>query len=295
MDKFHVADGASAEDDGRLTSLQLPGTFAVAVSNASGEAYRLWLSVPREPPPAAGYPLIVAIDAARTFGTLRDAVAMQAGRPDVTGAEPAVVCGIVYATEDGTDDRRRAFDLTPPSDRATLPPHPSGGGWPPTGGAPAFLEFLVGPVLSRIGRVAPIDPTRRTLFGHSLGGLLVVLTYLAGSGFSCFAAASPSLWVVPDAVENALEAFVSPSGDIRRLLMLAGGAEQPTGDATDERSRRQQTNRILDRARELVAALAARNAVADLMVLEGENHASMIPRAIARAVPFALGKPAARA
>ena len=69
-----------------------------------------------------------------------------------------------FATKD------RARDYTPPGDRGALE-DPRGR---PAGGAPAYLRKLGQEILPRAETLAPLDPARRWLWGHSYGGLFVL-------------------------------------------------------------------------------------------------------------------------
>lgn len=62
-------------------------------------------------------------------------------------------------------------------------------------GAEQFLAFIEEELKPLIEREVPIDRTRQTLFGHSLGGWLVLYTLFTRSrAFQYYAAGSPSIW-----------------------------------------------------------------------------------------------------
>ncbi len=89
---------------------------------------------------------------------------------------------------------RRALDFTPPA--------PDGGRWPdprrpewPCGGADAFLDALLGPMLDWADTQAPLDPARLSLYGHSYGGLCALYALARHPGrFTHTICVSPSLW-----------------------------------------------------------------------------------------------------
>ena len=63
------------------------------------------------------------------------------------------------------------------------------------GGADAFLDLLDQRIALRVTQLAKIDPARRTLWGHSYGGVLVLHALLTRpAAFDTYAAADPSLW-----------------------------------------------------------------------------------------------------
>ena len=63
------------------------------------------------------------------------------------------------------------------------------------GGAPQFLKFILHQVRPQIDRLAPTDPHKQTLWGHSYGGLFVLHTlFNEPQAFTRYVAADPSLW-----------------------------------------------------------------------------------------------------
>src|SRR5690606_29622551 len=160
-----------------LPEVTLPRTSEQTLHHA-GADYRLLLGWPDEPAPVDGYPIIYALDADATFAMLVSLVRQRSRRPDATGVPPSVVAALGLAPSHA-DRTRRTWDFTP----AGLAP-PSGewpsGAEPRTGGAPALLDWLTGEVRQVAERGFPIDPTRRTIVGHSLGGFFVVDALLSG-------------------------------------------------------------------------------------------------------------------
>lgn len=103
--------------------------------------------------------------------------------------------GIGYPTEERLDRVRRTYDLTTPADPEMLPPTRIPGGWPKSGGADAFLKFLVEQLRPRIEKEVSINRQRQTLIGHSFGGLFVMHTlFTRPDAFQNYVAISPSVW-----------------------------------------------------------------------------------------------------
>ncbi|WP_437879804.1 alpha/beta hydrolase [Pseudomonas sp. LRF_L74] len=148
--------------------------------------WRIFVGRPRVAAPASGYSALIALDGNAAFPLLwraREALA-----PDA----PVVIVGLGYPSAYRFDSERRFFDLTPVtpaehfgdrrSDRAT-------------GGRAAFLDFIAGELPRALARRVPLDPTRQTLFGHSLGGLFTLYAlYRRPQLFSRYVAADPSIW-----------------------------------------------------------------------------------------------------
>lgn len=251
-----------------------------------GAPWRLFLARPQGEAPASGFPALFMLDANAGFATFAEVLRRGAVRPAATGITPMVLVGIGYP--EGDDARaRRTFDYTagPGSE----------GGTRATGGRDAFLGFIEAVVKPRIARELPLDPARQTLFGHSLAGwfTLDVMTRNPGA-FRSHVAVSPSLWWDEARLDEGLAvARERPP----RLSLLVGEWEQAlapwqaslpeAGEMAARRARRA----MVDRARRFAArAATAFGPAAEVRFerLAGEDHASILPSAMARALRFAL-------
>jgi predicted alpha/beta superfamily hydrolase len=266
----------------------------------TGAVYRLFVSRPLLPPPPSGYPVIYMLDANAAFGTMTEAVRLQSARPEATGVVPAVVVGIGYPTDLPLDLVRRTFDYTPEVDRASLSPRPDGSAWPPTGGASAFLDFIEDELKPLIAAELPIDPTRQALFGHSFGGLFTLHTlFHKPRSFHAYIAGSPSIWFGDRAILEAERAFSDLLGNEPHDLsvMIAVGALEQTPSPQERltpgsaRAAWIAGNRMVDNARELaerLQRLGSRGLRVAYEEFPGENHVSVIPPLVSRALRFAL-------
>lgn len=267
----------------------------------SGAEFRIFVSHPAATPPPEGYPVICVLDANAVFGTMTEAVRMQSARPEATGVQPALVVGIGYPTDLPLDLERRTFDYTPDVDRAALSARPDGSEWPPTGGAGAFLDFIETELKPAIASEHPIDPRRQILFGHSFGGLFTLYALFHRPGaFQTYIAGSPSIWFGKRAILEAEREFAAGLGDGLHDLsvMIAVGALEQTLSAqerlTPGGSRRAawiEENRMVGNARELaerLGRLASRGVRVAYEEFPGENHVSVIPPLVSRALRFAL-------
>lgn len=269
----------------------------------TGAVYRLFVSrpLPLPPPPPSGYPVIYMLDANAAFGTMTEAVRMQSARPQATGVEPALVVGIGYPTDLPLDLKRRTFDYTPEVDRTALSAPPDGSAWPPTGGAGGFLDFIEDELKPMIAAELPIDPTRQVLFGHSFGGLFTLYTlFHRPHAFQAYIAGSPSIWFGERVILSAERRLADTLGDSDeevRVMIAVGALEQTVSPreraspGSASRAAWVEKNRMVDNAREMAARLeqlAPRGLHLAYEEFPGENHVSVIPALISRALRFAL-------
>lgn len=266
------------------------GAFALRVEHGEA-AYDVRIAEPTGPPPDAGFPLVVLLDAEHSFGTLVEGIRLRARRPDATGVGPAIVVGIVPQVSGQERRARRAFDyMAWPGPRRD--PHAVGLA---TGGAAAYLAWLEGPVRSLVAERFPINRAHQVLIGHSLAGLFALWALSAGSAFTDYVAVSPSLWWNPEALR---QAFARAAGvqnfRPRRVLISVGEYEQrrapwqPAGAITDDALARRVDRRMVDRAREAADLVRSAGHVVDYREFDGEDHASVLALTLSRALRFTL-------
>ncbi|MET4579743.1 alpha/beta hydrolase [Ottowia thiooxydans] len=183
--------------------------------------YRVQLAVPKAPPPAAGYPLLLMLDGNASFASLTEDQLKHMADSN----RPVAIAALGYETHLGVDVAARSFDYTPP-----VP------GEDPTwddemrkrlgGGADVFLDLLEQKMLPEIRRRIPSDPARTTLWGHSYGGLLTLYTlFTRPQLFPRYAAADASLWWHGGfilTVESKARAVTA--GRTTELLLMAGSS-----------------------------------------------------------------------
>lgn len=262
------------EPDADDRPVTLPHSWQRDFMAKGGSRYRLLISVPAGPAPARGFPSMLLVDGHALFPIAAATASLQALRPEATGIGPAVIIGIGYPDDKPFDAERRQRDLLP------LP-----------GGADRFLDMIAGEVLPAVERLAPLDPARRALAGHSYGGLFTLHTLFTRPGlFEAHIAGSPSIWWQDRAILASEEAFRRGGAQGGRLLITTGGHEQDSGRAVSpQRAERLAKARMRDNAAEMAGRLAASGRVACSFVeFPGENHVSVIPPTLSRAVAFAL-------
>ncbi len=258
-----------------------------------GREYRIFVAWPREAAPAAGFPIIYALDANASFGTIVEAIRMRSHRPDATGVWPAVVAGVAYPGDGPYERVRRTFDYTQPGDAQA----DGGDGKAATevGGGPRFLELLQNEVTTIAGEYSPIDRTRRAIIGHSMAGYFVLRTLLhAPASFETYVAISPSIWWEREGLLRAardLRATRTAASPRIKVMISVGEYEQklapwqvgkPPVHSVEER---RADRRMIDHAREMAQLLGAvPNLELSMLELPGQDHASVVPPSIGEAV-----------
>ncbi len=208
------------------TCFSMPNTRFVDIAPAAGgEPYRIFLYVPKGEAPEAGWPLLVTTDGNATFPFAASSLVTQAPYPTGTNVGWGVIAAIGYPTDEPYDAMRRAWDLGPPPSK-TYPPYHEGG--PPVviGGTGDLLDFIEAQLLPAIEAIAPIDPQRRSLFGHSFGGLFVLYALFARPGlFKNWIAASPTIyWEGSEILNDEARRAMAP-GNAPFLHLSAGEYE----------------------------------------------------------------------
>ncbi|MGC4028564.1 MAG: alpha/beta hydrolase-fold protein [Steroidobacteraceae bacterium] len=255
--------------------------------------YELCIWCPEQPPPAGGFPVVLVLDAGLAFTCFVECVRGGARRPQATGIDAAVVAGLRSVAPDKAlrDARMRDYTAGSCADEAD-----GGAG----GGAEAFLAFIEKQVLPAIEQRAPVDASRRTLFGHSLAGYFCLWALARRPGlFDRHVAISPSVWWDPQALwaEPPVHTAVG-DGTIEAgssgLYVAVGEWEataapwQQAGGADPQRDARRESRRMVEQARSTSARFASRLPVGAVTfeVLPGEDHFSVVLPAVPRALRF---------
>ncbi|WP_240472915.1 alpha/beta hydrolase [Paenibacillus sanguinis] len=184
--------GLVPAEDAAIVPYAVPGTEQLdLVSGITGLPYRIFIHMPLKPAPPEGYPVLYAVDGNAYFGSLAEAMRLVTRHP--RGLPPGVIVGIGYPSEGPFVAERRFYDLTTLAKRDGL--RPDGSVWPVNGGAELFLDFIEQELIPLIGQRLPIDYSRQSLFGHSLGGYFTLHTLMTRPTlFRSYIAGSPSLW-----------------------------------------------------------------------------------------------------
>lgn len=271
----------AAAQVGETAPVVLPGATVRAVqAKADGQSYRLYLSIPKEEPPPEGFPVLYMLDANGYFPLLATAARLQSRRPDITGVVPMVVAGIDHDAAEPFDTDRRYRDYTPPT-RDGGPPKPieKFKVQPPCCQADRFLSFLEDEVKPLVEKLAPVNRSKQSLFGHSLGGLLALRALAARpEAFQNVIAVSPSAWWDDQRVLDGLRAFANgDKSGLARSLVIVG--------AREHLDMRQGAAAAAD----VLKAGAASGPLTRFEETPYADHGTVVPVAINRALRFASG------
>ena len=255
-------------------------------SAITGQHYRIFVAVPPGPAPAAGHPVLYALDGNATFPTLALMGRTAGVRSSVTGQTPPVIVGIGYAGDQPWNSAR-GRDYTPPTGKA---------GAATEGGADLFLDFIDKELKPLVATLAPLNPARQALYGHSYGGLCTLhALFTRPAMFQTYLAASPSIWYGERAVLTGMDGFAKRLAALPSkpsLMLAAGELEQPAanGAVLEGRQAIAARRRMVDEARELAERLQADQTLARVRfhLLAHENHGSAMFPAMARGLEFFL-------
>lgn len=240
--------------------------------------YRILISPPVGDAPSGGYPVIYALDGHAIFHTLAETARLQTRKPH--GFDPVLIVAIGYPSGEPFDMTRRCYDFTLPAEKQSLPKRKDGKEWPEHGGADHFLDLLQEEIMPMISDLYVVDKQRQALFGHSLGGLLVLhALYTRPALFTHYAAGSPSIWWGDYVIQSEQERFLTTYVQMRlnrKLLITVGGDEHLHMVVDAEKLPRQ------------LEPLAAYGLQVQMIKFPEEGHISVLPAALSRLLKFAL-------
>ncbi|TWF58366.1 alpha/beta hydrolase [Neorhizobium alkalisoli] len=277
----------------------MPGTCFFDLAPAGGgEPYRIFLHIPSEAPPKEGWPLLVLTDGNATFPFASACLVTQAPYPRGTNVGWGVIAAVGYPTDSPYDAFRRAWDLGPPPIKS-YPPYFEGG--PPVriGGTGELLDFIEKELFPKIAEMVAIDPARRTLCGHSFGGLFTLYAFFDRPDlFANWVAASPSIfWEGSEILNNEANRKMAAPGAAPFLHLSAGEHEgdelapfQHQNEDAAKRLENNRTERTISLAQEMVERLdgSADGIRAEFELFPGETHMSVLAAVVNRAVAIAF-------
>lgn len=273
------------------SAVVLPAAQHLDVRSAgSGHRYRIFVSVPAVPPPAAGYPVLYVLDGNAAFPVAAFLARSATNRRDVTGHPPPLVVGIGYPGDADFDvaDRRRDYTVGLEKPDASAK----------EGGAELFLDFIERELKPLIAARHPVDTTRQALFGHSFGGLFVLhVLFTRPASFSTYLASSPSIWWDDKRVLGGLPGLARLDGALQPRVQISVGAleDQPRkGKYPPETLAMLAKRPMVSEARKLASHLREMPGWGDRVVyheLAGEDHGPAWLPAMIRGMPFFLEQP----
>jgi predicted alpha/beta superfamily hydrolase len=205
--------------------------FTLSSPDAS-RSWRVHVAIPKSAAPAQGYPAFWMLDGNASLMALDDALLTElAAKP-----APPVLVFVGHDNDLQFDTPGRHRDYTP---ALTPPPSAEGeGARPPqlTGGADAFLDLIERQVRPRVQALAPLDPARQTLWGHSFGGVFVLHTLFTRTGaFTSYVAASPSMWFGDGYLAHEADRFLAHNAGRPARVAIHVGESEREGAASGNR------------------------------------------------------------
>ena len=256
-------------------------------SRINGQRFRMFVSTPVNSRPDIPYPVVYLLDGNQYFATATEIMTRLSYLKSAVSIAPAIIVGIGYPTDDpGEVIRRRAFDLTPSVSRTSVR------GISSSGGGDAFLRVIEEEIKPFVMSRYSVDRTRQTIYGQSLGGLMVLrVLFRNPAAFSTYIVSSPSIWFNDREVLADEDAFSkrARAGELRLKILVTSAAEEqyrgsdPKLLAAD--------GRLVDNASELanrLARLSPSSITVVRTIFEGENHGSVPPSSLTRGLRFAL-------
>ncbi|WP_295964747.1 alpha/beta hydrolase-fold protein [uncultured Bartonella sp.] len=247
--------------------------------NSEIRRYRLFIAVPERPAPREGFPLVLLLDGNTTF------------KPAIRQAPDAVIVAIGYSTDEKKEIvKRRFYDLTSyaPADKIPLR---EGMETPKTGGEEEFRSLIEKKILPEIFKHLPVNRNNVTFFGHSLGGLFVMKSFLSAEshGFSTYCAADPSIWWNGHEFMEKLAAYNKPEGLKSRLLIETSGIKTHHKNVTESNKKPVKDLHSGPNGKDVSEILRKAKAVDNTFYsFSDKNHGTMLSPAIKDCLQFAL-------
>jgi predicted alpha/beta superfamily hydrolase len=239
------------------------------------------------------YPVIYALDANRRawFGTYADIARVGAS---VGELPETIVVGIGYDKGWREVLAARTRDFTPTRDveqEARLRERVGELSEPiVSGGAATFLRFLQEELFPFIEARYRVEPSRRVIFGHSLGGTFALyVLFHEPQTFTDYVIGSPSIWYGNEEALKSEKAYAEAHEDLSARLFLAVGALEEQKDNARSRRAAMVSNLV-----ELSRRLESRGypgLALERVVFEAETHNGVVPPTFSRGLRFVFREP----
>ena len=278
-----VLENADEKSDQGINNAQATSEETIKAGrrheNSEIRRYRLFIAVPEKPAPREGFPLVLLLDGNTTF------------KPAIRQAPDAVIVAIGYSTDEKKEIvKRRFYDLTSyaPADKIPLR---EGMEAPKTGGEEEFRSLIENRILPEILMELPVNRNNVTFFGHSLGGLFVMKSFLSAGthGFSTYCAADPSIWWNGHEFMEKLAAYNKPEGFKSRLLIETSGIKTHHKNVTESNKKPVKDLHSGPNGKDVSEILRKTKAVDNTFYsFSDKNHGTMLSPAIKDCLQFAL-------
>jgi predicted alpha/beta superfamily hydrolase len=273
----------------------------------TGRTYRIQVFTPLLPAPPDGYPVMFVTDGNGFFNLVADQMRVR----EYSDLQAAVIVGLSYPTDELFEVvrlrmRDLLFEAPSPEFMPTFEQwaQACGATVDDAGGAEAFYRFIVDELRPILADRLPIDPGHQVLVGHSLGGLFALFVlFKHPEAFHTYVASTPSILYNDGAIKSYLDDFQAlvERGEVRpRILLLVGGLEtypsraQLAAMPDDEVLRQIRYGSPVENTLAMAARLTALRGHAGYEVrahvFDGENHMSVVPASLSRALTFAFNK-----
>lgn len=230
--------------------------------------YDIQVYVPNVDTPENGFPVLFVLDGQRYSDIIFNVMKNQIRMSEKTKVKPMIIVSIGHQDNDFVN--RRFYDFTAPSHSYIFPVRRGKHMEPkPVGNALNFKNFIQYELIPFIEQQHSIDKEKFYLYGHSLGGLFSLWVYLTDTKlFSKYIAVSPSIWWNNYELLNILQKAenISPSD----FAIYVGGEE---GDMVEDALTFFNHRKCANKNTEIFIAL-------------NENHASVVPTTISKALRF---------
>lgn len=229
--------------------------------------YTIEVYIPNEAPPKTGFPIIYVLDGQSYFEFVKYAIKLQSTNSVKTKVEPSIVVGICHDEQEMR--QRRFYEFTAPAKHYSFPKHTKENNMNLAnyGGAPLFQKFMKEELKPLIEKKLAVDTNKQILFGHSLAGYYTIWCYLTHChDFQTYLAISPSIWWNGKELYDYLQK--ADPAELQKLFIAVGEHE----------------GFMVEDAHAFFKKLPTLSK--ELFIASGENHASVVPTTISRALRF---------
>ena len=235
-------------------------------SKFTNTTYCIEMFVPQSKAQVSGFPVYYVLDGQNYFPFMEQVIRLQHLRGNKTGVHGAIVVGIGHLEEEARE--KRFIDFTAPTDTLTIPYHAKGKLPEAYGGAEQFMQFLHKELMPIISQQLNVNMQKQILFGHSLGGYFALWALCNYPNvFHDYIAISPSVWWNGEELLS-----MANESELTEAKVFIGVGEKE--------------GHMVQGAENIAAILKMRGFDVESYVAQDENHASVVPTVISRAVRF---------